>query len=171
MKRDKKKSALTCIATKEPLFWTIYELSEIKSERNCFSTQTTQILAGSGSLNTETMWSQLWGHYMCHTICGQNAEVIQLSVEIKLFGQHRDNTGNLLLLTVAWVFGPGLKVSCYHVINTCEDLQDFQLLAVLTEDVTKSLNKPRAPAWIPPWVVTWMRNAPMYKISVRCTYT
>ena len=72
------------------------------------------------------------------------------SVEIEFFRQHRDHAGNLLLLTEARVFGPGLKAGGHHVVDPCQDLHDLQLLAKLVEDVAERLDKPGATPRVPP---------------------
>lgn len=75
------------------------------------------------------------------------------SVEIQFFCQHRDHAGNLLLLAEARVFRPGLKAGGHHVVDSCQNLHDFQLLAKLVEDVAERLNKPGAAPGVSPWVI------------------
>ncbi|KAG7227925.1 hypothetical protein INR49_013719 [Caranx melampygus] len=63
---------------------------------------------------------------------------------------HRDHAGNLLLLTEAWVFRPGLKAGGHHVVDPCQDLHYLQLLAKLVEDVAECLDKPGSASRVPP---------------------
>lgn len=77
------------------------------------------------------------------------------SVKIQFFRQHRDHAGNLLFLTEARVFGPGLKAGGHHVVDSCQNLHNLQLLAKLIEDVAQRLDKPGATPRVPPWVIPW----------------
>lgn len=75
------------------------------------------------------------------------------SVKIQFFCQHRDHAGDLLLLTEAWVFRPGLEASSHHVVDPCKDLHYFQLFAKFVEDIAECLDKPRPTPRVPPGVV------------------
>lgn len=77
------------------------------------------------------------------------------SIEIQLFGQHGDHTGNLLLLAVAGVLGPRLKVGGHHVVDPGQDLHDLQLLAELVEDIAEGLDEPGPAPGVPPGVVSY----------------
>lgn len=79
-------------------------------------------------------------------------------MEVQFFRQHRDHAGDLLLLTEAWVFRPGLEAGGHHVVDACQDLHDLQLLAKLLEDVAECLDKPGAAPRIPPGVISWKVN-------------
>lgn len=80
----------------------------------------------------------------------QYSQVAGQSVEIQFFRQHRDHTGNLLLLTEAGVFRPGLKAGGHHVIDPCQDLHYLQLFSKLVQDVAERLYKPGATPRVPP---------------------
>lgn len=75
-------------------------------------------------------------------------------LEVQFLSEHGHDARYLLLLTVTWIIGPGLKVCCHHVIDSGENLHDFQLLPMLIENAAERLNEPRAPAWISPRIVT-----------------
>lgn len=72
------------------------------------------------------------------------------SVEIEFFGQHGDHAGDLLLLAEAWILRPGLKAGGHHVVDPCQNLHNFQLLAELIEDIAERLDKPGAASGVPP---------------------
>lgn len=46
-------------------------------------------------------------------------------LEVQFLSEHGHHARYLLLLTVARVIGPGLKVGCHHVIDSGENLHDF----------------------------------------------
>lgn len=75
-------------------------------------------------------------------------------LEVQFLSEHGHHARYLLLLTVARVIGPGLKVGCHHVIDSGENLHDFQLLPMLIENAAECLNEPRPPTWISPRIVT-----------------
>lgn len=86
--------------------------------------------------------------------CAPGRGGLHRSVEVQFFGEHGDNARDLLLLAEARVLRPGLKVGGHHVVDAREDLHDLQLFAELVQDVAECLHEPRAPARIPPGIVT-----------------
>lgn len=77
------------------------------------------------------------------------------TTEVEFLGEHGHHAGDLLLLMEVWVVRLRLEVPGYPVIHPGKDLHDLQLLAMLVQDGAERLHEPRAPARVPPRVVTF----------------
>lgn len=85
--------------------------------------------------------------------------------EVEFLGEHRDHTGDLLLLMEAWVITLRLKVPGDSVIHPGEDLHDLQVFPVLLQDGAEGLHKPGASSWAPPRVIAWNRGIGEEEVS------